>query len=71
MKNMIAVLTAFALFGFAVPAFACDGHKADKEETTTTSTEKADGHECSSDCDHSDKKKKKAKAETEESKGDA
>lgn len=72
MKHLIAALTTFALLAFAVPAFACDGHKsADKGETTTTSGEKSEAdHQCSSGCDHSEKDKKKAKADSDKAEGE-
>jgi hypothetical protein len=66
MKHLITVLAAFALLGFAVPAFACGGDKANSEETTTTSTEKKEG-----DQEGEQKEEKKAKADTEKAEGEA
>lgn len=67
MKHLFTILSALALLTFAVPAFACDGHKkVDKgDETTTTASEETakDGHACTADCDHEDKAKKKTKTE--------
>ncbi len=69
MKHLFAILTALALLGFTVPAFACDGSKKAKaDDTTVTSSETtadADDKASVTDGDEQKKAKKVVKKEGE------